>query len=319
MYNCGEGWKKHIANVIEILAKHDSWRGTNAIDIGCGAGDFFTAMMKRFPDETFLGFEPGIEADRIDAFPVERDYFEPERDLKLYKPGLLCLRHVMEHLKSPGEFLAEIAYWCSIYKLRPLVYIEAPCFDKALKIGRVGDLIYEHASHFTEYSFHVLFEARGFQLVDCQLMYDDEVIGGLGYPDCSEICTNKEAADKFHTDVRVSQVQVQATLSKLLASNKTVALWGGTGKSAAFINTYALDSEHFPIVVDSDEEKCGKFVPGTGQKITHSTSLLVDTVDVIVITTRWRAADIYKEIVQRGIPYERVLYLNGTTLTDYED
>jgi len=317
MYNSGEGWQKHITEVINKLAQYNEWQGKNAIDIGCGTGDFFTAMLKRFPQETFIGFEPGIEADRIDAFPVERDYFEPERDLKLYKPGLLCLRHVLEHLKNPREFLTNIAYWCEMYHLAPYVYVEVPCFDRALGIGRVGDLIYEHASHFTGSSFWTIFETSGLKLVYCKAMYDGEVISGLALPDCNDVRRYEATASKFHTDVRKSQTNVLKTLSKIIKS-KRVALWGGTGKSAAFINTYGLDAENFPIVVDSDEEKCGKFVPGTGQEIVHSTALLTSEVDVIVITTRWRAADIYKEIVQRNIPHERVMYLNGTTLIDYK-
>jgi len=132
MYNSGSGWQNHIAKTVDSL-DYDYWKGKTAIDIGCGTGDFFTAMLKRYPEETFLGFEPGVEADRIDAFPVERDYFEPERDLKLYDPRLLCLRHVIEHLKNPREFLSDIAYWSMIYDVTPLVYIEVPCFDKALK------------------------------------------------------------------------------------------------------------------------------------------------------------------------------------------
>lgn len=318
MYNSGAGWQKHIAEVIDNFAQYNEWQGQTVIDIGCGTGDFFTAMLERFPEETFLGFEPGIEADRIDAFPVERDYFEPERDLKLYKPGLLCLRHVLEHLKNPCEFLSEITYWCEIYRNSPYVYVEVPCFDKALGIGRVGDLIYEHVSHFTESSFWTIFQVAGLTLMDCKTMYDGEVICGLAIPDCNDIRGHKANASKFHAKVQKSQVNVLKTLSKIIEENKRVVLWGGTGKSAAFINTYGLDAKHFPLVVDSDEEKCGKFVPGTGQKIVHSTTLLNSDVDVIIITTRWRAADIYKEIIQRNIPHKRVLYLNGTTLIDYK-
>jgi hypothetical protein len=99
----------------------------------------------------------------------------------------------------------------------------------------------------------------------------------------------------------------------------STALWGATGKSAGFINTYGLDADRFPLVVDSDEGKCGKFVPGTGQEIKHSTHLLTNPVDVIIITTHWRAKDIYQEIKDRNIQYQRVLYLDGSSLVDYKE
>ena len=319
MYNSGAGWQQHIAEVITMLEQYNYWRGKNAIDIGCGTGDFFTAMLERFPKETFIGFEPGVEADRIDAFSVERDYFEPERDLKLYNPGLLCLRHVVEHLKNPREFLTEISYWSAIHGVLPLVYIEVPCFDKAMRVGRVGDLIYEHVSHFTRTSFQTLLGFSGFKVVELDLMYDDEVIYAIAHPENNRVVTIKGWADSFNEGITLSKVQVQDGLNDVLEADQSVALWGGTGKSAAFINTYELDGSRFPIVVDSDEAKCGKFVPGTGQEIIHSTSLLQNHVDVIVITTRWRAADIYQEIVQRQIPHDRVLYLDGNSLVDYKE
>jgi hypothetical protein len=320
MFNSGRLWVDHIADVAKWVSDESaSWGGKTAIDIGCGAGDFFVAMLKHLPNETFLGFEPGIDADRIDAFPVERDYFEPERDLKLHNPGLLCLRHVMEHLKNPREFLSEISYWSAVHKVYPLLYVEVPCFEKALHTHRVGDLIYEHVSHFTRSSFRALLNLSGFKAFDIRVLHDDEVICGLAIPSCDQVRLHNAAATKFQEGVKATENNVRQTLDEVVASGRSIALWGGTGKSAGFINANNLDAKRFPIVVDSDESKCGKFVPGTGQEITHSTTLLQNPVDIIMITTRWRAADIYREIVRRQIPYTRVLYLNGNQISDYKE
>ena len=46
-----------------------------------------------------------------------------------------------------------------------------------------------------------------------------------------------------------------------------IAIWGGTGESAAFLETHGLDAHRFPIVVDSDPGSAGTSVPGTGQMI----------------------------------------------------
>jgi len=60
---------------------------------------------------------------------------------------------------------------------------------------------------------------------------------------------------------------VPGLVAALHATRRPVAIWGGTGKSAAFMNRYAVDAARFPIVVDSDPAKVGTFVPGTGQEI----------------------------------------------------
>src|ERR1017187_4750539 len=57
-----------------------------------------------------------------------------------------------------------------------------------------------------------------------------------------------------------------------------IAIWGGTGESAAFLEAYGLDGHRFPIVVDSDPGSAGTYVPGTGQMIRFPDWLLDDPV-----------------------------------------
>lgn len=95
--------------------------------------------------------------------------------------------------------------------------------------------------------------------------------------------------------------------------------WGGTGKSAAFLNSYGIDADRFPIVVDSDPNKIGYFVPGTGQEIRSPEYLLTKPLDSIVITTQWRARDIVAEIKGRNITYKKIYVVCDGRLINYED
>jgi hypothetical protein len=49
-------------------------------------------------------------------------------------------------------------------------------------------------------------------------------------------------------------------------------------------------------------------VPGTDMRIEAASSLLVEPVDTVIITTRWRAADIYREITQ-GYPCVKEIFI----------
>ena len=62
-------------------------------------------------------------------------------------------------------------------------------------------------------------------------------------------------------------------------------------------------------MVDSDYNKVGRFVPGTGQPIGPPEYLYDHPADAIVITTRWRAADIAREIAEREIPCGEIFTL----------
>ncbi|HLI78618.1 MAG TPA: hypothetical protein VKV03_01475, partial [Candidatus Binataceae bacterium] len=96
-----------------------------------------------------------------------------------------------------------------------------------------------------------------------------------------------------------------------------VAIWGGTGKSAAFINRYSVDRMRFPIVVDSDTAKVGTFVPGTGQEIRSREWLKDNPGAVIIIPPQWRALDIVLETEAAGICFRQILIEHEGALIDY--
>ncbi len=106
-------------------------------------------------------------------------------------------------------------------------------------------------------------------------------------------------------------------MRSLLQEGKSVAFWGATGKGAAFLNAFEIKAEEFPIVIDSDEHKVGRYVPGAAQRIRSPEHLRKEPADVIVITTRWRADDIVGEIRRLGISFEAVLVLEAERLRPY--
>src|SRR4029434_11204126 len=105
----------------------------------------------------------------------------------------------------------------------------------------------------------------------------------------------------------VSRGTIRRQLTELADSGASVAIWGGTGKAAAFIHQFEADAGRFPLVVDSDPDKAGTFVPGTGQKIEFRDVLKAIAVDTVIIPTQWRARDIVEEMQREGIAARTVL------------
>ena len=124
-------------------------------------------------------------------------------------------------------------------------------------------------------------------------------------------------AERFASAAEVSRKDIRAALDQLAASGKSVAIWGGTGKAAAFIHQFGADAARFPLVVDSDPAKVGTFVPGTGQEIRFRDALKNRTIDVVIIPTQWRARDIVAEMQREAIQPGQVLIEHGGRLVDF--
>jgi hypothetical protein len=159
-----------------------------------------------------------------------------------------------------------------------------------------------------------MFESVGWETLNTGLAYNDEVVYWIGQVETDKVPPLQTFADEFRKDVWKTYTSVMSTLASLRQDGAWTAYWGGTGKGAAFLNAYQIKGGN---VVDSDPLKVGLFVPGTGQEIRHSDWLVQNPVHTIIITTRWRAADIYAEIQAKGITYEQLLILDGSDLRQY--
>jgi hypothetical protein len=302
MYNNGGAWQEHLCDIGRLAFKYrDVWHNKVAIDIGCGDGQFFSLLKKWAPDEKFLGFEPGIEAKKITDFEVVQDYFVPERDIKRYQPGLIVCRHVIEHLEQPRDFIAEIAYWSLQYDLKPVCIYEVPSFSHALELGRCGDYLYEHVSNFNCRSLSTMLSTSSYVLNSVDSYYSGEVLVACVTPSNFGIKVIKKRFDAFEDKWQSQLTNVPVALAQLQKEYPVLAFWGGTGKGATFLNLFSINCDQFPIVIDSDKNKAGRFVPGTGQLIRYAGDIEQIKPDAIVITTPWRTQDICLELTARGI------------------
>jgi len=309
MYNSGSGWNDHLDNVARSLIYRAHKK--TVIDIGAGDGLLLYKMNvlanANGLEPRCIAFEPGVEADTCKELGIETytDYFIPERDVSRFKPDILLCRHVIEHMENPREFVTDLAYWSQDYC--PLFVAEVPCIEKALKQGRVSDFLYEHVSNFTVRSFLALFETCGWVTHDFYLTYNQEVVIWLGRPDPRSFIVQPNGFDW------VATVDI---INYVIATRPSLAFWGGTGKGAAFLNACGLKGVR---VIDSDSRKAGRYVPGTGDLIEHSSSLLTQPVDCVFITTRWRAADIYAEIKRDYPCVKEVLVVEGNYIREYAE
>jgi hypothetical protein len=317
MFNSANIWSQFVRDVCSFLLDHLPERPV-VVEIGHGDGSFLSALGEARPGGRYVGFDPHGATSDVSGLEFRTELFDPVTHLAELTPNMVISRHVLEHMTNPLAFLQQLSFAATCLKQAPLAYFEVPCIDRTLEIFRTVDFYYEHSSQFTTASFTRMLERCKAEVLDIRHGYGGEVVSGfarLGGPGNNTDAT--QIARKFRAEAEKALAVVMEQLAQLYTSGRPVAIWGGTGKSAAFMCRYGVDRKRFPTVVDSDWNKVGTFVPGTGQEIRFRDWLVSHAVEVVIIPPQWRAADILAEMREAGITAEQVLIEHNGRLIDF--
>ncbi|MCC6174155.1 MAG: methyltransferase domain-containing protein [Chloroflexi bacterium] len=318
MFNRGLLWSGHLQAIRSAILERVPARPT-VVEIGHGDASFLAALAADRPEGRFVGFDPNGTA-RADGVPVElrAALFDPRVHLAELRPDLIVSRHVLEHLTDPLGFVQQLSFGAVCGGIQPLLYLEVPCIDRAIETRRTVDFYYEHNSNYTTESFTRMLQRCGVSIDSIGHGYDGEVIFAfIRLGGAARQVEYARRARSFRDATDRSRATITRQLDALATSGARVAIWGGTGKSAAFIHQHGADAARFPLVVDSDAAKAGTFVPGTGQQIQFRDVLHAQPVDVVIVPPQWRARDIVAEMRLVGIAVERVLIEHEGRLVDF--
>jgi len=148
-YNNEQGlspsFKQHLKQAAEII--EGSMGKVALVEVGCGKGFFLEMLLERGIDVT--GFDSTYDGNNP---RVVKKYFEPGIIATPAK-GLI-LRHVLEHIPNPHDFLCQLR---DANGGGGLIYIEVPCFDWILRKRAWFDIFYEHVNYFRLSDFERMF------------------------------------------------------------------------------------------------------------------------------------------------------------------
>lgn len=316
MFNAGSIWRGHLAATRDLLITHLPPQPF-VVEVGCGEGHFLRGVAESIGAGRFAGFDPNASSETGRGVEFHARYFNPLTDIPALAPDAIVMRHVLEHLTDPAAFVEQLAWGAGDMGKPVLLFAEMPCIDRVHQTGRLADLFYEHPSQFSTRSFQTLMERAG-EIVTLGHGYDGEVVYALvrlGTPATAH--AHARSAASFSAQAVDSRGAIGAQLDALAASGKRVAIWGGTGKAAAFMHFFGADGARFPLVVDSDPDKTGTHVPGTGQLIQFRDVLKTQAIDAVIIPTQWRARDIVAEMKREGIAAPTVYIEHQGRLVDF--
>jgi len=318
MFNRSVAWSDYLQSLRQEIVTRLPERPV-VVEIGYGDGLFLHALAEARPAGRYIGFDPhGAAGPTVGPVELRRALFVPGRHVAECRPDLIVSRHVLEHLSNPLGFVQGLSFAAAWAGIEPELYLEVPCIDRALATGRTVDFYYEHNSHFTTESFTRMLSRCEVVVERVGHGYNEEVIHGFVRLGTGRAQVERARASRAFGDrASACGVTIRRQLAELYASGRSVAVWGGTGKSAAFMNQAAMDARRFPFVVDSDPDKVGGFVPGTGQQIRSRDWLVMRPVDVVIIPPQWRAGDIVREMDRCGIRPRTLLIEFDGRLVDY--
>lgn len=197
------------------------------------------------------GFDPAYEGNNPS---VIKEYYGP--GVKVQSGGII-LRHVLEHISNPVEFLIGIRSVAQDAK----IYIEVPCFDWILKKRAWFDIFYEHVNYFREDDFKRMF-GRIYEsgyLFGGQYLYVLADLASLRAP-----VFNEKTVSLPKDFLRSVQ-----SASNLVKSSplKTTVVWGGASKGVIFallMRRMEADINH---VIDINPSKQDRHMAATGLRV----------------------------------------------------
>lgn len=297
----------------EIASLYDL-RGKHTLEIGCGKGDFLQELALQ-TRTIGLGVDPGFIPERLQGadgqdVTFQREYFDP-MTIKTPTDFVVC-RHTLEHIPEVGKFMRDIATVIGDRK-DVGIFFETPDVRRVLDEGAFWDIYFEHCSYFTLGSHARLFRREGLDVTKLYLAYDDQYIIQYAQPAAGQ---GLLAEEDDLTQVRALAAAFPAKVAEKRAywtdfvrsrheAGKRVAIWGGGSKGVSFLTTNGL-GEEVDQVIDINTFKQGKFLPGTGHKVSAPEALIKDPPDTVIVMNPIYLPEIGSQIKAMGLDPELV-------------
>ncbi len=247
-----EVFRQHLNDVVAIINRH--FKGKSLIEVGCGKGYFLNYLQNHGYKAT--GVDPAYVGTEDDD--VVRSCYDS--GLGIAAEGVI-LRHVLEHIPNPMEFLITIAKGNG-YK--GSIYIEVPCLDWIIQNRAWFDIHYEHVNYFRLSDLQRMFDTvlESGYLFGKQYLYIVAKLVDACEPDCEPKATNKDMV-KLPKDFLDSI----NNCANLFEQGKQHAIWGGASKGVIFALYMKRAGVKIDMVIDINPAKQGKYLAGSGLRV----------------------------------------------------
>ena len=253
-----ETFKKHLEQVATIIDKHLC--NQRLIEVGCGKGYFLELLKSK--GYVITGVDPAYEGSNSQVICAPFT-----RDLGISGDGLI-LRHVLEHIHEPLDFLHEIAV---ANGGKGKILIEVPTFDWIVGHRAWFDIFYEHVNYFRISDFYRMFGR----------VYESGLLFGGQY--CyvvADLASLKTPRYDASIDAVTLPGDFQQGLSGIVAKLRSkpqqkFAIWGAASKGV-ICSVYMKKFGVIPdFAIDVNPFKQGRFIAVSGVEVLAPAQALV--------------------------------------------
>lgn len=300
-------FRRFLEELCDELAARHRLAGKTVLEIGCGKGEFLTALCERAGCHG-IGIDPAYRPGRAASPAQGRLTFIQG----FYGPAYLhlaadhvCCRHTLEHIQDVRGFLGLIRQGAGG---RPgaSLFFEVPDMGRILEEQAFWDIYYEHCNYFTAGSLAHAFRRAGFAVTrqwrayDGQyLMLEAEPAAPSGAP-AEGVAAAREQVLRFKAGIERRLARLRGEVAAWREAGKTVVVWGSGSKAAGYLATLGL-REEIAAVVDINPFKRGKWQAGTGHPIVGPDDLPGLRPGVVVVMNPIYVEEIGAELRRLGL------------------
>lgn len=304
----------HRALVERLIERYDL-RDKDIVEIGCGKGEFLMLMCE-IGDNRGVGFDPGVDPDRIQGDAAERVRFIPDFYSERYadvQGDFIACKMTLEHIRPVGELVRTVRRAIG-GRTGTLVFFQVPEATRILRDCAFEDIYYEHCSYFSPGSLARLFRRSGFEVLDLSTEYDgqyltiearaaNEPVTQRPLPEEDDLGLVRALIGDFPARFAAKRADWEQRIGGAAAAGRRVVLWGSGSKAVSFMTTLDL-GDAIDYAVDINPYRHGHFLPGSGQEIVAPEFLVGYRPDLVVVMNPVYRAEIARDLERLGLSPE---------------
>lgn len=284
-----EEFKKHMSIVFKKIKKHLQ-KNSKIVEVGCGQGHFIDLIVKN-SNYDVRGFDTSYRGENK---LIKKRYLNSKDKIS---SDMIILRHVLEHIPKPYEFLLLIK---SIFK-KSKIYIEVPEYNWIRKKEAFFDITYEHVNYFTQTTLKKLFKGKKEQglLFKKQYQYIIANIENLNEKFKSDYYSKSWEYKSFENLFPNTVKKIEKI--KRIAGKNSIYIWGAGTKGCIFLNYCKKNNiliDQIKFAIDINPNKIDKYLPGSLIKIKSKEFFArkVKKNDVLIISNPAYKNEIIKDL-----------------------